>query len=191
MLPNDRDAGIDLVMNTLKDNKYGLSIAEVSRKSGMNRNSAAKYLNILVTLGQVEMQIVGPARVYHLSPRMPISPAFFSFLPDPAIFIAENGEILKVNKLFAEYFSLYARAVIGKKICETSLDILHEMEQLPAYQTARSGKVPEERGWIQVDTGSGRYLLWIVPTVFFDGRPSVMCEIVPWREDKTVSSTKD
>ena len=191
MLPNDRDAGIDLVMNTLKDNKYGLSIAEVSRKSGMNRNSAAKYLNILVTLGQVEMQIVGPARVYHLSPRMPISPAFFSFLPDPAIFIAENGEILKVNKLFAEYFSLYASTVIGKKICEASLDILHEMEQLPAYQTARSGKIPDERGWIQVDTKSGRYLLWIVPTVFFDGRPSVMCEIVPWREDKTVSSTKD
>lgn len=115
VLQTDRDAGIDLVMNTLKDNKYGLSIAEISRKSGMNRNSVAKYLNILVTLGQVEMQIVGPARVYHLSPRMPISPAFFSFLPDPAVLIAENGEILKVNRLFIEYFSLYARAVIGKK----------------------------------------------------------------------------
>ncbi|MDE2443704.1 MAG: hypothetical protein O0X49_04910, partial [Methanocorpusculum sp.] len=68
----------------------------------MNRNSAAKYLGILVTLGQVEMQIVGPARVYHLSSRIPVSSAAFNRFPDPIIAINENGTIRGVNKMFQQ-----------------------------------------------------------------------------------------
>lgn len=182
VLQNDRDAGIDLVMNTLKDNKYGLSIAEVSRKSGMNRNSVAKYLNILVTLGQVEMQVVGPARVYHLSSRIPTSPAFFHSLPDPALIISDTGEILKVNNLFCDQFSLKSYEVLGKKLTETDMEILRTIERLPAFQTAKNGKIPMEKGWIRLEISSGKYLIWIIPTVFFDGRPSILCEIAPWIE---------
>lgn len=105
VIQNDRDAGIDIVMSALKDAKYGLSIAEISRKSGMNRNSAAKYLGIFVILGQVEMQTVGPARVYHLSSRIPVSFASLNHFPDPIISVDDAGNIRKTNKMFQQIWT--------------------------------------------------------------------------------------
>jgi len=51
----------------------GLTVTEISRKMGINRNSIAKYLDVLLTSGIVEMKVVGSAKLYTISKRMPLT----------------------------------------------------------------------------------------------------------------------
>ena len=52
------------IKKILKANPRGLTITEISHKIDINRNSVAKYLDVLVTSGHVEKRQVGPAKVY-------------------------------------------------------------------------------------------------------------------------------
>ncbi len=51
----------------------GLTVTEISRKIGINRNSVSKYLDILLTSGIVEMKVVGSAKLFTISKRMPFT----------------------------------------------------------------------------------------------------------------------
>lgn len=172
--PNDRDVGIDIVMNTLKDNKYGLSIAEVSRKSGMNRNSAAKYLGILVTLGQVEMQIVGPARVYHLSSRIPVSSAAFNRFPDPIIAINENGTIRGVNKMFQQVWETDTD-LSTSELKDVPIPALREVAATSEYQAALTGEAEITACWTKTSDDAALY--WLSPAVFDDGSLGIIISL--------------
>ncbi len=172
--PNDRDVGIDIVMNTLKDNKYGLSIAEVSRKSGMNRNFAAKYLGILVTLGQVEMQIVGPARVYHLSSRIPVSSAAFNRFPDPIIAINENGTIRGVNKMFQQVWETDTD-LSTSELKDVPIPALREVAATSEYQAALTGEAEITACWTKTSDDAALY--WLSPAVFDDGSLGIIISL--------------
>ncbi|WP_338095665.1 helix-turn-helix domain-containing protein [Methanorbis rubei] len=175
MIQNDRDAGIDIVMNALKDTKYGLSITEISRKSGMNRNSAAKYLAILVTLGQVEMQIVGPARVYHLSSRIPMSSAALNRFPDPIISVSDDGTVRKINKAFQICWNIEKNQLAGVSLKDVPLPALREIADFSEYRKALDGEAAETNIWKKVSGGSVLY--WLSPAVFDDGSLGVIISL--------------
>ncbi len=175
MIQNDRDAGIDIVMNALKDTKYGLSIAEISRKSGMNRNSAAKYLGILVTLGQVEMQIVGPARVYHLSSRIPMSSAALNRFPDPILSVSDAGTIRRTNKAFHTCWNMEKNQLTGSSLGDAPIPALREIANLPEYQAALGGEAADTNVWKK--TSDGLVLYWLSPAVFDDGSLGIIISL--------------
>ena len=54
------------IRNLLKSHPKGLSISEISSRLNMNRNSVAKYLELLSISGKVEMQEFGSSKVYYL-----------------------------------------------------------------------------------------------------------------------------
>ncbi|HUU74810.1 MAG TPA: helix-turn-helix domain-containing protein [Methanoregulaceae archaeon] len=51
------------VRELLCSHPKGLTISEISTELGINRNSLAKYLNMLTISGQLEMQSYGASRV--------------------------------------------------------------------------------------------------------------------------------
>jgi len=50
-----------------------MTISDLATKMDTNRNLVAKYLDLLLISGQVEMEVVGAAKVYFLSHRVPMS----------------------------------------------------------------------------------------------------------------------
>ena len=58
---------IDRLKQILKWHPRGITISDLATKMEMNRNLVAKYLDILLISGQVEMQVIGAAKVYFLS----------------------------------------------------------------------------------------------------------------------------
>jgi len=60
------------IQDVLKDQPFGLSIKEIAAAASMSRNSAAKYLDILTASGRLELRMVGNAKLYTLSTRVPV-----------------------------------------------------------------------------------------------------------------------
>jgi len=74
-----------------------MTISDLASEMKMNRNLVAKYLDMLLVSGQVEVQVVGAAKVYFVSRRVPIS-ALLEFSKDPVIVTGSDRKILQVNE---------------------------------------------------------------------------------------------
>lgn len=83
----------------------------------MNRNLAAKYLDTLLISGQVEMQLVGAAKVYFLSKSVPVL-AMLEFSSDLVIMIDQDRKILHINEPAHHLFTENDENIIGRKISE-------------------------------------------------------------------------
>jgi hypothetical protein len=54
------------IMSLLQDDRAGLSGIEIAEKTGINRMTITKYLNILLTLGLVKKKKAGPVNIWYL-----------------------------------------------------------------------------------------------------------------------------
>ena len=88
---------ITRIKQILKWRPRGMTISDLSSQMKLNRNLVAKYLEILLISGQVEMQEIGPAKVYFLTQRVPIS-TMLEFSSDLVIVVDTDGKILQVNE---------------------------------------------------------------------------------------------
>lgn len=96
----------------LKIHPRGLTISEISQRLKCNRNSVAKYLEILQISGAVEMQQMGAAKVYYLSQRIPLS-NLLGFTKEGILVLSSEGLIIQVNDRFCRMFDLDAGSITG------------------------------------------------------------------------------
>ena len=61
------------IRELLKKNTDGMSVTDLSKALGKNKNTVGRYLDILLISGQVDMRTYGMAKVYTLSQRVPLS----------------------------------------------------------------------------------------------------------------------
>jgi response regulator of citrate/malate metabolism len=59
-------AKIKKIKDALKDKPKGLTIAEISKATGLGRITVKKYLLYLLGKKEVEMRQVGPAKIFYL-----------------------------------------------------------------------------------------------------------------------------
>lgn len=159
---------ITKIKNLLKFRPKGLTISDISQNLKMNRNSVAKYLEILLISGHVEMRSFGAAKVFFLSNRIPIS-AMLSFSSDYILVLDNELRILQINDNFLTFLDLDKNALLGKDITEPTLSFLQE---LPFQAILK--KKPEQRelaAEISVLNNGSRSYFWtkVIPTVFDDG----------------------
>jgi hypothetical protein len=88
---------VDRLKQILKWHPRGITISDLASKMEINRNLIAKYLDILLISGQVEMQVIGAAKVYFLSQRVPIS-SILEFSSDMLIILDGNQKIVQINE---------------------------------------------------------------------------------------------
>lgn len=67
------DSHIEKIDIILEENPQGLSVTEISEKLGLNRNSTARYLDVLNHQGVIQERKIGPAKLYLKSSRLPFS----------------------------------------------------------------------------------------------------------------------
>jgi PAS domain S-box-containing protein len=105
---------VDRIKRILKWHPRGATISDLASEMKMNRNLVAKYLDMLLVSGQVEMQIVGAAKVFFLSRRVPIS-ALLEFSKDPVIVTGSDRKIQQVNEPVTALTDLKRDDVLHKR----------------------------------------------------------------------------
>src|SRR5512138_2099041 len=88
---------VDKIKRVLKWHQRGMTISDLASEMKINRNLVAKYLDMLLISGQVEMQVIGAAKAYFLSRRVPVS-ALLEFSSDLVVVVDNDERILQINE---------------------------------------------------------------------------------------------
>ncbi len=106
------------IIRILKENPRGLTVQEMSKQLDINRNSVAKYLDILTATGYVGMKTIGPAKVYYAEKKVPIN-AIMNLTKDFFVVISDELRVIDANKSFLDFFSMEKENTINEHITNT------------------------------------------------------------------------
>lgn len=115
---------LNRIRSLLKIYPRGLTISEISQRLKCNRNSVAKYLEILQISGTIEMQQMGAAKVFYLSHRVPLS-SLLGFTKEGILVLSSDGRIIQVNERFCRMFDQDNSTVTGMSYDILSDEILN------------------------------------------------------------------
>jgi PAS domain S-box-containing protein len=158
----------DKIKRILKSNPKGCTIMELSRKLNTNRNSVAKYLEMLLVSGQVEVETFGTAKVYVLSQRIPIS-TLLDLTADLIVVLDSDLKIVQTNDNFLTFFGKERKDLAGTPLPAHELPpiTLLPLESL-LWEVSQKGEIVKDLSFLK---GGREYFFRIkfVPSVFDHG----------------------
>lgn len=156
------------ILEVLKENPRGMSVKQISEAIGVNRISVGHYLEIMLLLGQVDMESYGQAKVFYESKRVPMF-AMMDFTSDYVLFVTENCHIIRANKKFAELVDLNSTDIEGLECSE----VFKKLDINIKDHFDKASVTEEVSGEIAV-CKNGKKLFFkikILPTVYTEGSP--------------------
>lgn len=161
---------IALIQQILKENPKGMTVTDVSRKIRINRNSVAKYLDIMRISGHVEMITFGPAKVFFPSRRIPVSD-ILNYTSDYVLVFDENFKITMINDAFLDFMKSAREEILGQKIPEVVPSFLKDDgEVLIGMKEALQGRNFSKDLDLEGKGYRFYFSVKIMPTTFEDGR---------------------
>ncbi len=160
---------VNKITQYLRWNPRGITISDLSTKVKLNRNLVAKYLDMLTISGQVDMKMLGTAKVYFLSQRVPVS-ALIEFSSDYVIALDSEHTVIQVNEPVIRRIKLPREELIGKKLDELDIPFIKKLitDKLPGEENDIAENVSETAC---IQNGRQYYFrIKRVPTVFENGR---------------------
>jgi PAS domain S-box-containing protein len=161
---------IALIKKILTENPKGMTVTDISRKIKINRNSVAKYLDIMRISGQVEMITFGPAKVFFPSRRVPIL-NMLNYTSDYILVFDAKLRITMANDSFLNFMKIQRHEILGQTINETISKVFKDhTEMLVGIKEALEGKKLSQEIEFQNNKEHFFFKINIVPTTFEDGR---------------------
>jgi PAS domain S-box-containing protein len=158
---------ISLIKKVLSENPKGMT---VSRKIKINRNSVAKYLDIMRISGHVDMITFGPAKVFFPSRRVPILD-MLNYTSDYILVFDSNLKITMANDSFLNFMKIPREELIGQTINETISKVFKDhTEMLVGIKEALDGKKLTQDIDFKMSKEHYFFRINIIPTTFEDGR---------------------
>jgi PAS domain S-box-containing protein len=157
-------AEINYIRELLKNQTRGMTISEIAKAIGSSRNSTAKYLDVMHTSGELDQRIVGRAKLYYPSQRIPLA-ALLNYSSDYIIALNENQEIVQVNSNLIELLELDKEELIGLQFCK-ALRLTSEHEDLYEFATNLLSNNLSEDIW---STHNRFFSVKVLDTVYNDG----------------------
>ncbi len=160
-----RHETIKKIKSLLRFHRNGLTITDIAEKLRLNRNSTAKYLEILLISGDVNLNNFGPAKVYTYSQKMPVS-AMLKFSADFILMIDNEMHVLDANENALSILGTTRENLIGNLIENVKspliarLDITHVFEEISS-----KGEVQREFS-LPLQGEDHHYRIRLIPTVF-------------------------
>ncbi|KLK88306.1 hypothetical protein SZ63_04540 [Methanoculleus sediminis] len=160
------------IKELLRQEPHGLSILDISRKLGIGRNVAAKYMSMLHAAGQVEVRRVAAAKLYTLAHRVPVS-ALLGLTSDLIVVIDRNLCIVFANATFRTELCPDRDEITG-----CSFEMFFPERSIPfklAEMTRAALRGQEgrcEHPWEMGDR-TVQFRATFIPIVFEDGAPGV------------------
>lgn len=153
------------IRTLLKARPKGLIITEIAQQLGINRNSAAKYLEILLFTGQVEVRQIGMAKIYTVSQRVPLS-GLLRFAREQIVVVDDEGRIIQANDQLLDFWRLPREALLGERFDRVDRAPLRGLV-LPAADG--TGEAERRDLSFEYDGRTVHCRVSLIPTVFEDG----------------------
>lgn len=161
---------ISLIKKILSENPKGMTVTDISRKIKTNRNSVAKYLDIMRISGHVEMITFGPAKVFFPSRRVPIL-NMLNLTSDYILVFDSKLKITMANDSFLNFMKITREELLGELIHSTISRVFKDhSELLVGIKEALEGKRITQDIDFQKNKERYFFKVSIVPTTFEDGR---------------------
>lgn len=161
---------ITMIKRVLQENSKGMTVTDISRKIKINRNSVAKYLDIMRISGHAEMKTFGPAKVFFPSRRVPLLD-LLNYTSDYIIVFDENLKITMINDSFLGFLNIERKKVVGQTVPNAVLGIFKDSgELLVGIQGALQGSNFSQEVNIEGKDENNYFIVKIMPTTFEDGR---------------------
>ncbi|MDI9632904.1 MAG: helix-turn-helix domain-containing protein [Methanolinea sp.] len=120
---------IDQIRELLARHRKGLTIDEVSRELGINRSTASKYLNLLVSSGSATIRKLGPAKLFYLQERVPVH-NLMDLVDEGIVIVNESLAIHYLNGRLASLLGVERDAYLGENATHTPLAPLFDRDTL-------------------------------------------------------------
>jgi len=157
-----------LIKKILEDNPKGMTVKDISRKINVNRNSVAKYLDIMRISGQVDMMTFGPAKVFFPTKRVPILD-LLNYTSDCIMIFDEYLKIKIINDPFLSFVGKKREEVLGQTIVDEFLGFFKNQEELLVnIKQAVNGKDLSQD--FDLNAKDHYFKIKIIPTTFEDGK---------------------
>ncbi|NMB79199.1 MAG: PAS domain S-box protein [Methanomicrobiales archaeon] len=167
-----------LIKELLAKHPDGMSIRQVSEMLGINRNSVAKYLDMLQMQGRVTVRRLGAAKIYSLGNRLPAD-AVFRLARSGVIQFNHMLIVIGLNATAEESLRVSRDEILGKKI----RDLPFTLECNPdIHHLLLNGlKGNERRTDARIIAGDRTFAgkVTVSPVFFENGSPGVSLVIDP------------
>lgn len=161
------------IIDLLQQNPQGLSITEIVKHGGINRNTAGRYLDNLLVTGQVEMRHFGMAKIYTLSRRLPVS-SVLSISSELVMQLDAGLRIIYLNQPFIGLIGATEKDLTGKNIEFSRVAVYFDDTFPTILEWISSGLSGTEfRGEIAVPVRKKIFACRVAPTVFNNGQKGV------------------
>jgi PAS domain S-box-containing protein len=156
----------------LKAHPKGMTVTDIARETHTNRNSIAKYLDILLITGHADMLTFGPAKVYFPSTRLPIV-SLLDVNPDGILLLNKDLRTIQTNTTLLTILGITRTELLGTPITTIATTILNLPDLAATAQTALTGT--ETTLSSTYTHHNHHYTLQIkaIPTTYDDGQPGV------------------
>lgn len=156
---------IKKIKSLLRIHRKGLTITDISEKLHLNRNSTAKYLEILLISGDVNLNAIGPAKVYTFSQKMPIS-AMLKFSADIILLIDNEMHVLDANENAISILGMSRENLIGVLIDDVKSPIINRLSIPDVFDEIQmKGEIQREFS-ISLKNEDHHYRIRLIATVF-------------------------
>ena len=162
---DSRQKTIKKIKKLLRFHRNGLTITDLAEKIRLNRNSTAKYFEILLISGEVNLNTIGPAKVYTFSQKMPIS-AMLKFSADIILLIDNEMHVLDANENALNILGMSRENLVGKLIEDVKSPIIARLAIPDVFdEIQRTGEIQREFS-ITRQNEDHHYRMRLIPTVF-------------------------
>jgi PAS domain S-box-containing protein len=169
--PYDRE--LARIKNFLKGSSKGYTVTEISHAIDINRNSVAKYLDVLCISGAVELKVIGSAKIYTLTKRIPIS-SILSLSSDYLFVLDDEFVVTYVNDHVLNFEKKTSEDVIGKSVDDAGLLLLSLPDTESVLKECTQGKdILKE---IEVDNNGKTWYFRakFVPSILENGKRGIL-----------------
>jgi PAS domain S-box-containing protein len=156
------------IKNLLKENPKGLTIEEVSKKLSLNRATAAKYLNSMMTSGQADLRELGRAKIFYLSQRLPLT-NLLSLSSDLILILDRDQVIQEANEPFLSFFNQTKNDLKGRTIEQSPIAPHFTKNYLVAFKQALEGTEGAFDVYFDIRNDQRFFRMKLIPMVFEGG----------------------
>jgi PAS domain S-box-containing protein len=163
-----REEEIKRIADLLGQNPAGLTIEQVSRMLTINRTTAAKYLNFLIASGQIRKRNLGPAKIFTLAPRPPMS-NFLNLWQDGIVILNNDLAIQQINDPLLATLSLDRDGMIGERIDRSALAPYIDPAAMDLLGKARDGDEQVHHATFTIHGREEKFRMKMIPLALDQG----------------------
>lgn len=165
-------AEIERIKELLSSHPEGLSITDIAGQLQLNRNSVAKYMDILQIQGAVDGRKMGTSKIYYHSQRIPAF-SLKKVCSRPLLVCNQEFQVIDMNQEFLSYSGLSSDQLLQKTFESLPFQFLEGGTSQQVLKRTLKGVEQRIRSHVRAGSKTQPCNLLLLPVVFENGKPGI------------------